>query len=93
MKEPEAITVAKKLVNKFISIFEVPIETHSDQGRNFEANFFQKMCLLLGITKTRTTVMHPQSDGMIEKYNQILENMLACFVEKHTLPQEYPLIK
>ena len=63
----------QKLLNKFISIFWVPMEIHS------EAKVFQEV----EITKTLATVMHPQSDCMIEKYKQTSENMLACFVEKH----------
>lgn len=35
--------------------------------RNFESSVFQEMCRLLGIKKTRTTALHPQSDGMVER--------------------------
>jgi hypothetical protein len=41
------------------------------------------MCNILGIEKTRTTVMHPQSDGMVERYNRTIGHMLASFVAKH----------
>ena len=40
LKNQEATTVAKKLVNKFISIFGVPMEIHLDHGRNFEEKVF-----------------------------------------------------
>ncbi len=38
---------------------------------------------MLGIDKTRTTALHPQSDGMMERFNRTLENELAIFIEKH----------
>jgi hypothetical protein len=41
------------------------------------------MCELLGIDKTRTTALHPQSDGMVERFNRTLENQLAIFVEQN----------
>lgn len=41
------------------------------------------MCKLVGIEKTRTSALHPQSDGMVERFNRTLENQLALFVEKH----------
>ena len=44
---------------------------------------FNDDCKLLGIDKTRTTALHPQSDGMVERFNRTLENQLAVFVEKH----------
>lgn len=40
------------------------------------------MTKLLGIQKTRTTALHPQSDGMIERFNKTVGNMLATLVEK-----------
>ncbi len=60
----EAITVAEVLVREFICRFGTPMELHSDQGRNFESAVFREMCHLMGITKTRTTPLHPvRRDG------------------------------
>lgn len=53
---------------------------HSDQGQNFESAVFQEMCRLLRIDKTGTTPLRPQSDGMIERFNQTIEAMLSKFV-------------
>lgn len=79
----EAHTVAKKLVQEVVCRYGVPMEIHSDQGRNFESGLFQEMCSLLGMHKTRTTPAHPQSDGMVERFNQTLENHLAKVVDDH----------
>ena len=70
-------------MSQFFSRFGVPGELHSDQGRNFESSVFQEVCTLLGIHKTRTTALHPQSDGMVERYNRIIEAQLATFVQDH----------
>ena len=79
----EAVTVANVLVSQFFGRFGVPAELHADQGRNFESHVFQEVCTLLGIHKTRTTALYPQSDGMVERYNRTLENQLATFVQDH----------
>ena len=76
----EATTVATKLIEEFICRYGVPLQLHSDQGRNFESNLFQEVCRILGIEKSRTTALHPQSDGMIERFNRTLEAMLSMFV-------------
>ena len=76
-------TVAEVLVNEFVCRFGVPLELHSDQGTNFESAVFKEMCRLLGIRKTRTTPLHPQSDGMVERYNRTLKTQLSLFVEEH----------
>ena len=66
-----------------MSRFGVPLSLHSDQGRNFESAVFSEMCSLLGIEKTRTTPLHPQSDGMVERFNRTLEAQLSKFVSDH----------
>ena len=72
----EAPTVAEKLVGEFICRFGVPRELHSDQGTNFESKVMAEVCKLLDIKKTRTTPLHPQSDGQVERFNRTLVEML-----------------
>ena len=43
----------------------------------FESAVFKGMCNRLGIKKTRTTPLHPQSDGMVERCNRTIGNQLA----------------
>lgn len=81
--DKEATTVARVVVKKFVARFGVPRQIHSDQGRNFESLVFQELCRLLGIEKTRTTALHLQSDGMVERFNQIVEAMLSKFVAEN----------
>ncbi|MCG8044654.1 MAG: DDE-type integrase/transposase/recombinase, partial [Candidatus Thiodiazotropha endolucinida] len=83
MPNMEAETIAKILVNEVISRFGIPDQIHSDQGRQFESNLFKELCKLLQINKTRTTPYHPQSDGMVERFNMTLVTMLSAFVDDH----------
>ena len=57
--------------------FGVPCQLHSDQGPQFESKLIAEVCKLLGIQKSRTTPYHPQCDGMVERFNRTLLNMLA----------------
>ncbi len=65
------------------SRFGVPLQLQSDQGRNFCSNIFTEMCHLLDIKKTQTTPYHPQSDGLVERFNRTLATQLSMFVESH----------
>ena len=67
MPNQEATTVADILAKEVVSRFGVPV--HSDHGRNFESLLIAEMCALLGTEKTRTTPLHPESDGMVERFN------------------------
>ena len=77
MPDEKAETVTKLLVEQFVCRYGIPVQLHSDQGRLFEASVFQQMCHLLNIRKSRTTPLHPQSDGQIERLNRTLLDLLA----------------
>ena len=44
---------------------------------------FAEVCKLLDIEKTRTTPLHPQSDGQIKCFNRILIEMLRGKIREH----------
>ena len=65
----------------FISRFGCPLEIHTDQGRNFDGKLFSSVCELLEITKTRTTLYRPCSNGQVERYNRTLLQLIRCFLK------------
>ena len=77
MQDEKSETVARLLVEEFVCRWGIPRQLHSDQGRQFESAVFQEMCRLLGMRKTRTTALHPQSDGQTERLNRTLLDLLA----------------
>ena len=83
MANMEAGTVAKIVVEEVVTKFGIPNKIHSDQGRQFESELFKEMCKLLQIEKTRTTAYHPQSDGMVERFNRTLASMISMFVDEN----------
>ncbi|GFY22527.1 hypothetical protein TNCV_2177881 [Trichonephila clavipes] len=82
-KDQEASTVAEAVVQHWISRYRVPLQLHSDQGRNFVSAVLKGVCELLGIDKTKTTPLHPQSDGMVERFNRTILNNLSLMVSKN----------
>ena len=78
-----ANSVADAFFNQVVCCFGMPIVIHSDQGREFENKIMQELCILCGSHKTRTTPYHPESDGMVERFNRTLLMMLAMFAGKN----------
>ncbi|KAJ8379427.1 hypothetical protein SKAU_G00002050 [Synaphobranchus kaupii] len=76
-------TTAERLVEEMFARFGAPAELHSDQGQNFEAQVFGEVCRRLGVSKTRTTPLHPQSDRLVERFNCTLATQLAIFTSQH----------
>ena len=63
--------------------FSLPDQILSDQGRQFESAIVTELCSLLQIHKSRTTPYHPQGDGLVERSNRTLLNMLSIVVKGH----------
>ena len=72
-----AKTTAKVLFEQFIVHYGFPARLHSDQGRNFESSVIRELCSLAGVQKSRTTPYHAMGNGMVERFNQTLLNMLG----------------
>ena len=72
-----ASTTAKVLFENFIVHYGFPGRIHSDQGRIFESSLIKELCKLAGVQKSRTTPYHPMGNGMVERFNQTLLNMLG----------------
>ena len=78
MPNMEAGTVAELFVSRFVhvSVWCARRSSHRS-GRNFESALLKEVCQLLGVVKTRTTPYHPQSDGLVERFNHTLLNLLS----------------
>ena len=66
---------------KFFSTYGPPQILHSDQGRNFESAIFTQVLHAFGVSKSRTTPYHPQGDGMVERFNRTLLQLLRAYVD------------
>ncbi|KAI2644445.1 Retrovirus-related Pol polyprotein from transposon 17.6 [Labeo rohita] len=54
----------------------IPAEILTDQGTLFMFRLMADLCRLLRVKQLRTTVYHPQTDGLVEHFNQTLKQML-----------------
>ncbi len=79
LRDVTAKQIASALL-KFFSQVGIPKEVLSDQGTNFMSRTLHQVYQLLGIKRVRTTPYHPQTDGLVERFNQTLKNMLKKFV-------------
>ena len=75
---------AKRITRELVQVFAkygLPSTLHSDQGRNFESSMLQQTLDAFGIRKSRTTAYHPEGDGMVERFNRTLLQLLRTYTE------------
>ena len=75
--DQQAQTIARLLVENIVCRHGVPQELLSDRGSNFLSDLILEMCSILGIQKVNTSGYHPQTDGLVEKFNSTLINMIS----------------
>ena len=75
--DQQATTIATLLIEHIICRHGVPEELLSDRGTNFLSDLILELCSLLGMKKINTSGYHPQTDGLVEKFNSTLQSMIA----------------
>ncbi len=68
----DADTAATAVFDEWVCKFGFPLKIQSDHGRHFAAEVFRRMCELNGIKHVMGSVGHPQSQGLVERQNQLL---------------------
>ncbi|MGL4351519.1 MAG: DDE-type integrase/transposase/recombinase, partial [Plesiomonas shigelloides] len=86
---PEAIPLrkatAKNVAREQFMMFSpvgIPIAILTDQGTPFTSTLMSNLCQLFRIKQLRTSVYHPQTDGLVERFNQTLKRMLRRVIEE-----------
>nr|XP_025037655.1 uncharacterized protein LOC112544857 [Pelodiscus sinensis] len=80
LKRATAPAIAEALV-KLFSWVGLPRELLTDQGTNLTSKVMTELCRTLQIRKLRTSVYHPQTDGLVERFNRTLKGMLRKFAQ------------
>ena len=80
-KDQTALTIAKLFVQQIVSRHGVPTQLLSDRGPAFLSHLLTEICSLLGVKKVNTKAYHPQTDGLVERFNRTLTAMLSKKVD------------
>ena len=82
IRNKEAQTVAKVIVERIFLPWGMSTQLLSDCGREFENEILTEICRLLGVHKIRTSGYRPQSNGAIERWHRGFNSMLAKIVSE-----------
>ena len=84
---PEAVPLrsqtAEEVADALVGVFSrvgIPQEISSDQGSNFMSCLMKELCDLLQIRQVTTTPYHQAANGLVERWDQTMKNMLRRMV-------------
>lgn len=89
--DQQASTIARLLVDNIVCRHGVPEELLSNRGSNFLSDLIMEMCRVLGIKKLNTSGYHPQTDGLVEKFNSTLLGMMSKCLDSKSLEWDQQL--
>ena len=83
IRNKEASTVAKAIVEHILLKHSLCYQILTDQGPEFIAGISMELYRLLGIDKIRTTAYEPRTNGAIESWHRVLNSLLAKVVAEN----------
>jgi transposase InsO family protein len=77
-----AATAAEFLVETSLE-FGPPQQIQTDRGTHFTAQVFEGVSKKLGCKHTISTPYHPQSQGVVERFNSTFKQQLSKYINEH----------
>ncbi len=81
MPDSTAESIAKAFYKNIITRHGVPEMVLTDQGQNFLSKVMECLYKQCGLEAIRTSAYRPQCDGMVERANRTLADIIFCYVK------------
>ena len=89
IKGAEAVTVVDTLMRQFIPRYGCPERIKTDQGPEFKARLFKEMGSWMDCQTISSIPYRPQSNGMVERFNRTLIDMLSMYCSANSADWDY----
>jgi transposase InsO family protein len=77
------VKLAELYMSRIVCLFGVPKKIVSNRGSQFTSKFQEKLHESMDTKLNFSSTYHPQTDGQMERTNQILEDMLRASALKY----------
>ena len=84
--------IAELYWNKVVYLDGMLWAIHSDQDVWFQSQFWKELWKNSGTKLQFSTAYHPQSQGLVERMNQVIEQVLRCSLDQEKCLKEWDKI-
>nr|CDS31407.1 gag pol polyprotein [Hymenolepis microstoma] len=92
LRDTPSASVAKALIESWISIFGVPSVITTDRESQFASTLFRELNQLLGSTHIRTTAYHPEANCLVERFHRRLKSAVIATSSNLNRVERLPII-
>ena len=91
----DAKGMAKLFIREIFPHYGMPMVIISDRGTQWKNEFFQALCDEIGIKLKMSTAYHPQTNGLVERTNEVIATALRHYVaaDQKDWPDYLPYIE
>ena len=79
----EASRITHILIDEILARHGAPRALLSDRGPNFLVSIVKEVCKMMNTWRQLTTPYHPQTDGLVERFNATLAEGLSMYVSSN----------
>ena len=80
LRHATALEIARFLLQDIITKYGMFTVISSDRGSSFTSNIIKEFCKLLGIIRVNSTAFSPTTQGLVERNNRTLVDMIKCYI-------------
>ena len=82
-KSITAAETAKIFWDNIVKLHGIPAVLYSDRGTQFTSDFWKSLWDLTGTQLRFSTAYHPQTQGVVERMNSVVGQMLRCIIHEN----------
>ena len=83
-KDATSETIANAFIEHVITKYGAPKKLLSDRGTNFLSELMKEVYKWFSVKKLNTTAYHPEANGLVERFNQTIMNILNTLCDYET---------
>ena len=81
LKDITTASIVDNFLLHWVARYGIPRTITTDRGAQFESQIWKELLNSLGTKKIRTTAYHPQSNGLVERFNKRLKEALRAHAD------------
>ena len=81
LKDITTASLVDNFLLHWVARYGIPRSITTDRGAQFESQIWKELLNSLGTKKIRTTAYHPQSNGLVERFNKRLKEALRAHAD------------